>query len=932
MAFLRYANARTVSPYTTGQGWDKVRVAAAQTRMDRSLVDQASKILNEQFDPSRYLLSHATIVASVDTVDVPNARLGAATVGGKMVNRKTTAFRIKPECEQYINNNFDSWSRNVLLKSYRTFIGAHNFLEHVQIENLSKGRILDAVARDIGDSVYIDILIATDRKHRELIKDIESGELTTLSMGCFLPGTQVSLADGTRVAIEDVQVGDMVLTHKGRSREVLNKQIRGGKWGVQRIEAVGVPSAITATDIHPFFVFRLPDVCACGCGESLPASYSSGKRTALPQRLSRRFKDGHNLRILNPNGTYSLEERAARKARLNDLLSPRMEEVKAADLKVGDFLCFPRAQFGSGVDTTSGRARLLGYFLAEGNFQKRDGKHHTVEFNFSLHERDTYAAEVMRLLTEEFPGCNPRLYTADESDGCAATVVVTDPDIAAWFLKHGGEYSHGKRLHPDVMGWSVENQLHLLGAWVNGDGNLQKGGVTSVTTVSYNLVCQMHAIMARCGIYARMYGMVQGRAVDVAEVVNGGLVRTLCDDGSYRRPSFQLDLGQTQSQSLRGRCDKVRLDPKFQTQACRVQDDVVMFPITSIEAQTYEGWVHDMEVEEDHSYVVEGVAVHNCSIDGSTCTQCGHWAADETEFCDHIKYMKGNTFYDERGNRCRVAELCGDESLDPTAGVVFIEGSWVKIPAFKGAVARNLITLSADDNAKLAKRINRVYSFPATVPADGAFLKAAHGTLVDGQSPLSFRDARRPASMTVIAADDMDMDMGVDEGGGDEAPAAPPPASDPLKDLTDEIKRKVLDNVRDSLKNDLTKGDLAKVISDATAPNDTMVKQAMEKKAREKRAAYLSGVNKVVRTAGSDLELIQKIARLNTRWSIFLPGSLYCTALKVGGSHKYGSLQSFLGKCQGHLGRAPTVPEARALVRLAKLLSTRRVGVTPKKS
>lgn len=919
MAFLRYANARAVSPYTTGQGWDRVRVAAAQTRMDRNLVDQASKILNEQFNPARYLLSHATIVASVDTVDVPNARLGAATVGGKMVNRKTTAFRIKPECEQYINNNFDSWSRGVLLKSYRTFIGAHNFLEHVQIENLSKGRILDAVARDIGDSVYIDILIATDRKHRELIKDIESGELTTLSMGCFLPGTQVSLADGTRVAIEDVQVGDMVLTHKGRSREVLNKQIRGGKWGVQRIEAVGVPSAITATDIHPFFVFRLPDVCACGCGESLPASYSSGKRTALPQRLSRRFKDGHNLRILNPNGTYSLEERAARKARLNDLLSPRMEEVKAADLKVGDFLCFPRAQFGSGVDTTSGRARLLGYFLAEGNFQKRDGKHHTVEFNFSLHERDTYAAEVMRLLTEEFPGCNPRLYTADESDGCAATVVVTDPDIAAWFLKHGGEYSHGKRLHPDVMGWSVENQLHLLGAWVNGDGNLQKGGVTSVTTVSYNLVCQMHAIMARCGIYARMYGMVQGRAVDVAEVVNGGLVRTLCDDGSYRRPSFQLDLGQTQSQSLRGRCDKVRLDPKFQTQACRVQDDVVMFPITSIEAQTYEGWVHDMEVEEDHSYVVEGVAVHNCSIDGSTCTQCGHWAADETEFCDHIKYMKGNTFYDERGNRCRVAELCGDESLDPTAGVVFIEGSWVKIPAFKGAVARNLITLSADDNAKLAKRINRVYSFPAKAPAGGAFLKAAHeSALLIGGHPY-----RTPASMAVVAADDMD--MGMEEG--EESQKAPPSPSDPLKDLTDEIKRTVMDKVRESIKEDLSKGDPTKApIPDATAPNDTVIKQA-----RTKRAEYLSGVSKVVRTAGSDLDLIQKIALLNARWSIFLPERLYRTALKVGGSHKHGSLRSFLGKCHEHLGRAPTVPEARALVRLAKLLSTRRVGATPKK-
>ena len=189
MPFLRYANARTVRPFTTGQGWDNVRVAAAQTRMDRNLVDQASKILNGQFDPSKYLLSHATIVASVDTLDVPSVRLGAGTADGKPVMRKTTSYRIKPDCEQYINNNFDSWARPVLLKSYKTFIGAHNFLEHVQIENLSKGRILDAVARDIGDSVYIDILIATDRKHKELIADIENGELSTLSMGCSIDGS-----------------------------------------------------------------------------------------------------------------------------------------------------------------------------------------------------------------------------------------------------------------------------------------------------------------------------------------------------------------------------------------------------------------------------------------------------------------------------------------------------------------------------------------------------------------------------------------------------------------------------------------------------------------------------------------------------------------------------------------------------------------------
>lgn len=469
MPMMKYAYAAIAPTRLYSGGWDNVRVAASQTRMDRNLVDQASKILKENFDPSRFLLSHCTIVASVDTVDAPNARLGAATVDGKKVLRKTTDYRVKPECEKFLNSNMDGWKRPVLLKSHKTFVGAFNYLEHVQIENLSKGRILDAVARDIGDSVYIDILVATDRKHTELIKDIESGELSTLSMGC--------------------------------------------------------------------------------------------------------------------------------------------------------------------------------------------------------------------------------------------------------------------------------------------------------------------------------------------------------------------------------------------------------------------------------------------SIDGSECTKCGHWASDESEFCECVRYFKGNTFYDERGIPHKIAELCGLPELDPTGGVNFIEASWVKVPAFKGAVARNLITLSSDDKSKTAQRIQKVVASPSKPVPQTGYLKAARKVVAD------------------------DMGEGEPPAEGGDAPAAQP--ASPFKEIEDEVKKYILDNVKKTLKEDVAKSQLGGALLPAdtsSAPNDTVVKQARTKE------AYLSGVRKTLRTSTSDREVIQKIARLNQAFAIFLPVSVYRTALKIGGSHKYGSLQEFLGKCEACLGRQPTPGESRALVRFAKLLSTRSVG------
>lgn len=203
MAFMKYATAAVVSPHVSRQKWQMVRTAGRQygkvaktsnpntagADLSDNLVDRATGIFGTAFDPTKYLLTHATIVCSVDTYTPTGAKTGRVLEDGFRVNRKYADYRIKANCDKYINNNMDAWSRGVLLKSFQTFIGGHNFVEHVQVEDLSKGRIIDAVARDIGESVYIDILIATDRKHTDLVAAIESGKMSTLSMGCTVDGT-----------------------------------------------------------------------------------------------------------------------------------------------------------------------------------------------------------------------------------------------------------------------------------------------------------------------------------------------------------------------------------------------------------------------------------------------------------------------------------------------------------------------------------------------------------------------------------------------------------------------------------------------------------------------------------------------------------------------------------------------------------------------
>jgi hypothetical protein len=207
MAFLKRANAMVVHPRISGRGWGGIRKTAS-TGSDKNLTDQAREILGGGLTSDDYLVTHCTIVASVDTEKVPGVKLGNVRVGSNKINRRWADYYIKPECSQYVNNNGDSWSREVLKMAYPTFIGAHNFREHVQIEDQSKGRIIDAVARDIGDSLYVDILVATSKKHAALVQDIEAGKLATLSMGCTTDFTTCTKCG--HFAVDETQLCDHV--------------------------------------------------------------------------------------------------------------------------------------------------------------------------------------------------------------------------------------------------------------------------------------------------------------------------------------------------------------------------------------------------------------------------------------------------------------------------------------------------------------------------------------------------------------------------------------------------------------------------------------------------------------------------------------------------------------------------------------------------
>lgn len=207
-ACLMMANARIVNLDLP------VATILASPRTDWSMIAHGSRAMTahaidvdwKKFNQDDFLFSHCSICCSVAT--------------------KEDGHTIVPECIDLVNNNGNAWTNEVLLATFKTFIGGENFLEHCQISELSKGKILDAVARPVrfkdekgreADIYYIDILVATNRKHDDLVTKIASGKMTSMSMGCI--ASQVTCSKCGKV------MGDNDPNCKHIDEEMLQKYI-----------------------------------------------------------------------------------------------------------------------------------------------------------------------------------------------------------------------------------------------------------------------------------------------------------------------------------------------------------------------------------------------------------------------------------------------------------------------------------------------------------------------------------------------------------------------------------------------------------------------------------------------------------------------------------------------------------------------------------
>lgn len=377
--------------------------------------------------------------------------------------------------------------------------------------------------------------------------------------GCFLDGTLVTMSDGTVKAIEEIRPGDKVLSDKGTIRTVKKKFDNFYDGEIVEFGTAGNMGSVRATRDHKVLAIKRNEILCLHVGNNRSCKPDAKETDACLQHKC---------------GGIDVEKYIG------------WREV--GSLEKGDYLLMPMSQPDNDAIPAS-LAYLFGLFVAEGNFEN---KHCGICFTFSSKET-ALANEVAALLREHF---DVEATITERKSRNTISVRAYGNDLASVFLEHCGEHASHKRFSEELL--RSVNALQAVVGVLDGDGHCRPStGDMTITTISTELAYQMQRILVNHGIICSLRQQRRkNRDFDDYQINIrgrfGGLLSSLNGKAHYAKPSRLV-----QHQFVVG--------------------DYIATPITQMSRFQYRGPTHDFEVEEDHSYLVNGVCAHNCHDDFS---------------------------------------------------------------------------------------------------------------------------------------------------------------------------------------------------------------------------------------------------------------------------------------------------------------------------
>lgn len=460
-------------------------------------------------------------------------------------------------------------------------------------------------------------LKCSDRKVLQFFEDMveEMDLMTTLGdvsleywlMGeASLPDSLVTMRDGSVKKIQDVIVGDYVLTHTGNFCKVVKTNSREWDDEYYEMKISGNNLKLQLTGEHPVLSQGMDTIsCSVNAWDKKGVKCFPGKNKC--KSCSDICKDSPKFK-LGWTDTKNLKQG-------DIVLRPKINEIidveNIGTFKLSKELC-----------------KVIGYYASEGCFY-----HNGIAFFNTDHELIKDYINCCDILNIEYNISEMSPSKDIVSEKICYCVHSKDENFINFILDNiPGGHSYEKKFSEKIMFLPPQFQKNIIESFIEGDGWVEKTRM-SLSTTSVSLANQFSIMFNRLGVSSNFKKRSKiydheycGRRIANKHSIY--YIQTKLDK------KLNFEFLTKNKNKFDGFVKDVFANRQFN------DGEGTFSKITKIEKKKYKGLVYDLSVEKDHSYILNGVAVHNCFPFAELSEKTGKWKQISLQNPDYILVKK----------------------------------------------------------------------------------------------------------------------------------------------------------------------------------------------------------------------------------------------------------------------------------------------------
>jgi intein/homing endonuclease len=396
-----------------------------------------------------------------------------------------------------------------------------------------------------------------------------------IAAACFVPGTLITMSDGSVKPIEDIEIGDVVITHDGSSHRVYDVMQRDVNEDINVITRYGSNISLSMTGEHPLFTDR---------------GWIEAKDVTSGYLENQNRKNSDYLRLpkvdfLN-NDCFDVVEYLREWSFITDYSD--MVQLYKKEGNEKPHRSKPGSRIKRKIDLNRSFGYLLGIYAAEG-FAK------SARVDFSLGQEENFIATLIDMHAKQVLGIGSTKYDiVNHSRFKGIKSYIYSTTAAALFAKICGTGAKNKKLDMSIVAANRSIAEGFVNGFWHGDGDHRKdydfdrSGELSVATISKQMMFQFYQLCSMLGYHT-----------------------------SIRKNKSRIDRQDSwQVRFVRNKVAKHRYQ--------YVSDYGNHFRVKGNNVAPYKGKVYNFSVETNESYIANGVAVHNCLGDAKNQSSSSH--------------------------------------------------------------------------------------------------------------------------------------------------------------------------------------------------------------------------------------------------------------------------------------------------------------------